>query len=190
MHVFLGLGGLLYLVLEVVVALFEVVNTDKSVFAAGCIRSALRADGNVVEGTEMALDTPDLLFENLVVETCFELSLTCAGGGNVTCCLTTTENDKLLERGDARAVERTVSLVVLEHAQRGDVKDVGAGVTRRSDEVRAVWRELQVADVGSVNFDGTFKLVSGSVVLADLAVLVAGNDVTALGGPAGYAGGG
>lgn len=49
--------------------------THVTVLTTGAIASAGRIDGNVVQWTEMASDSADLLLEDLVEESCLKLSL-------------------------------------------------------------------------------------------------------------------
>lgn len=118
------------LVVEVEVALVEVVNSHVSVLSAAGIALACRVGGNSVEGTEVTSDTADLVLENLVVETGLELTLTGRGSGDIHSGLTTTEDDEVLLGGDSGTVEGCVGYVSLEDlevASRDELDIVSIG---------------------------------------------------------------
>lgn len=89
-------------------------NTDVTVLTTGRISGAEGVAGDRVEGSEMSTDTSNLVFEDLVIESCFELSFSCRGGGDITGFLATAENDKVLASGDGGGVEGSVGHVGLE----------------------------------------------------------------------------
>lgn len=65
----------------------------------------------------MSLDTADLLFKDLVVETSLELSLAGRGLGNVHGILTTSEDDVVFLRSDGSAVQRSIGHVGLHYLE-------------------------------------------------------------------------
>lgn len=82
-HIFLRSAEILHpllaldLELEVKVRWVEVVQTAVSVLSSTAVHGSERADGDVVERTEVTSYTTNLLLEDLVVETGFEFSLSC-----------------------------------------------------------------------------------------------------------------
>jgi len=119
----------LHLVHEVEVRLVEVVDTDVTVLTTGGIggTGGVHIDG--VEGTEVAADTADLVFEDLVVETSLEFTLASRGGCDIHGGLTTTQNHVVLLWGDSGGVEGSVGGVGLHDGEvaRGDKLDVVRG---------------------------------------------------------------
>lgn len=103
----------LNLELEVKVGLVEVVDTDVTILTTGCVDGAEGRDGDVVERTEVTSDTANLLFEDLVVETGFELSLTGAGCGDIHGGLTTSDDNVVLDGCDGGRVEGGIGDVCL-----------------------------------------------------------------------------
>lgn len=117
----------LNLVVEVEVALVEVVNSHVSVLSAAGVALACGVSSDGVEGTEMASHTANLVFEHLVVETGLELTLTGRGSGNIHGGLTTTEDDEVLLGGNGGAIEGCVGYVGLkdlEVAGRNELDEV------------------------------------------------------------------
>ena len=114
----------LHFVHKVKVALVEVVYTNVTILSTTAVSGALGVNCDVVERTEVASDTANLLAEDLVVETSFELSLTGAGRGDIHGCLSTTENYVVLDGGDGGAVERRVGDVCLEHLEAVGSRDL------------------------------------------------------------------
>lgn len=104
----------LNLVVEIEIALVEVVDTDITVLSSRGIASASGVSSNSVEGTEVTTDTTNLVFENLVVESGLESTLAAGGGGDFHGGLTTSQNNEVLLGGDCGAVERGVCRVGLE----------------------------------------------------------------------------
>lgn len=103
----------LNLELEVKVGLVEVVDTDVTILTTGCVDGAEGRDGDVVERTEVTSDTANLLFEDLVVEAGFELSLTGAGCGDIHGGLTTSDDNVVLDGCDGGRVEGGIGDVCL-----------------------------------------------------------------------------
>ena len=103
-----------HLELEVKVRLVKVMHTCITVLSSTAVHCAGGTDGDVVERTEMASDTANLLLEDLVVEAGLELSLSCRSCRHVHGGLTTSEDDIVFDRGDGGAVERSVGDVRLE----------------------------------------------------------------------------
>jgi hypothetical protein len=114
----------LNLKLEIKVGLVEVVDTDVTILTTRGVASTERRDGDVVERTEMASDTANLLFEDLVVEAGFELSLTGAGGGDVHGGLTTSDDHVVLDGCDGGRVEGCVGNVCLHDFERLGVHEL------------------------------------------------------------------
>ncbi|KND88935.1 hypothetical protein TOPH_06453 [Tolypocladium ophioglossoides CBS 100239] len=168
------------LVHKVVVTLVEVVNADVAVFSAACVALAGGVGGDGVEGTEVAADTADLVLEDLVVEAGLEFTLTGGGSGDVHSGLAAAEDDKVLLRGDASAVEGRVGWVVFQDPYLRGL------VLARGDEVGAVSGPLEVKD-GHVEFVNghVVQHVAGlGVVLGHAAVLMARENVLAQSAPA------
>lgn len=113
------------LVVEVEVALVEVVNSHVAVLSAACVALAGGVGGDGVEGTEVASHTADLVLEDLVVESGLELSLAGRGSGDVHGGLTTTEDDKVLLGGDCGAVEGSIGNVCLENLEVAGRDELG-----------------------------------------------------------------
>lgn len=105
------------LVVEVEVALVEVVNSNVAVLSAACVALARGVGGDGVEGTEVTSHTADLVLEDLVVETGLELTLSGRGSGDVHGGLTTTEDDEVLLGGDSSAVQGSIGDVCLENLE-------------------------------------------------------------------------
>ena len=107
----------------------------------------------------MAPDTADLVLEDLVVEAGLELALAGAGGGDVHGGLAAAEDDEVLLRGDAGAVERGVGGVGLEQLEVAGGHEAGGLVLGGGDEVGAVGGPLQVGH-GLVEFvDGDVEVL-------------------------------
>jgi hypothetical protein len=174
------------LVVEVEVALVEVVNSHVSVLSAAGIALACRVGGNSVEGTEVTSDTADLVLENLVVETSLELTLTGRGSGDIHSGLTTTKDDEVLLGGDGGTVERCVGYVSLEDLEVASRDELGSLVLAGSNEVEAVGRPLEIDDrlLKLVNGDVVEQVTGLGVVSAYAAILVASDDELAQGAPA------
>jgi len=105
------------LVQEVEIALVELVDTHVSVLTTAAVALSGGISSHCVERAEMATDTANLLFENLVVEARLELSLPCRGCCDIHSCLSTAEDDEILLDGHRGAVERGVSDVGLENLE-------------------------------------------------------------------------
>lgn len=110
------------LIHEIEIRLVKVVHTHVTVLSATAVPSSLGVDSDIVEGTEMAPDSSNLLHKKLVVEPRFELSLSRAGCGDVHGCLTSSKDHKVLHGRDSGAVEGSVGGVCLENLKviRGD----------------------------------------------------------------------
>lgn len=104
----------LNLVVEIEIALVEVVDTDVTVLSSTGVASAGGVSSNGVEGTEVATDTANLVFENLVVESGLESTLAVGGGGDFHGGLTTSQNNEVLLGSDCGAVKRGVCRVSFE----------------------------------------------------------------------------
>jgi hypothetical protein len=174
------------LVVEVEVALVEVVNSHVSVLSAAGVALARRVGGDSVEGTEVTSHTADLVLENLVVETGLELTLTGGGSCDIHGCLTTTEDDKILLGGDGGTVEGCIGNVSLEDLEVTGRDELGGLVLASSDEVGTIGRPLEIDDrlVELVDGDVVEQVASLGVVSAYAAILMAGDDVFAKGAPA------
>ena len=68
-----------------------------------------------LEGTEMTIDSIDLIFEDIVIESSFEFALTSRRRGDVHGRLTTSKVDEVLLRCGRRCVRRCVGGTLLEH---------------------------------------------------------------------------
>lgn len=105
------------------------VDTDITILTTRAVHGAERADCNVVERTEVTSDAANLLLEDFVVEASLELSLTGRGGCDIHGCLTTTENDVVLDRGDCSRVERGIGDVGLEDLEIVGGDELGRGIS-------------------------------------------------------------
>lgn len=92
-------------------------NADVTVLSSRGIAGAHRVSGDCVQRTEVALDTANLILEDLVVKAGFELSLSGIGGSNVHGCLTTAENYIVFLCGDGCGVEGGVCHVGFEDSE-------------------------------------------------------------------------
>ena len=101
--------------LEVKVRWVKVVNSHVSVFTTTAVHVADRRHCDVVERTEVTTHATNFLLEDLVVETRFEFTLAGRGCRDIHGGLTTTENHKVLDRGDGGGVQRRVSCVGLQN---------------------------------------------------------------------------
>lgn len=79
----------LHLVHEIKVGLVESMHPHVPVFPSTCVCRALRVNCYGVKRSEMAPNSTNLVFEDLVVETGFEFALTCGGGCYIHGCLAT-----------------------------------------------------------------------------------------------------
>lgn len=100
-------------------------DTHVTVLTTGAVDGAERRHGDVVEGTEVASDTADLLLEDLVVEAGFEFSLAGRGGGDVHGCLTTADDDVVFKGGDGGGVEGGVGDVGFHYFEGLGVDELG-----------------------------------------------------------------
>ena len=93
------------------------VNTNVTVLTTGGVGGAGRVDSDSVEGTEVATDTANLVFEDLVVETSLEFTLTSGGSSDIHSSLTTTKNHVFLLRRNSSAVEGSVGNIGLKDGE-------------------------------------------------------------------------
>ncbi len=112
----------------------------------------------------MASDSSDFLFEDLVVESSLEFTLSATGSGDIHRGLSTTENDEILFGSNCGTVQGSIGDVGLHDFKVSRVDELcrksvrigidhilmvaiylGGLVFRRSDEVCAVWRPLKVS---------------------------------------------
>jgi hypothetical protein len=137
-------------------------NPDITILTTTRVTLASWIDGDGVKWSEMASDAANLLLENLVVETRFELSLAGRGGCDVHGCLATSKNDKVFLWGDGGGVERSVGDVGLHDFEVAGVDDLssvssyknpksrgaylGGLVLACGDEICPVWRPLKICD--------------------------------------------
>lgn len=142
----------LNLVQEIKVRLVEVVHTHVTVLTTRAVAGALGVDSHVVERTEMATHTTNLLFENLVVETGLKLALASRRGCNIHGSLTTTEDHVVLDRRDGRAVERCVGNIGVQNLEiiRGN-KLKRARVSNLDFSTEQIDTDLGVLVLGSGN---------------------------------------
>jgi hypothetical protein len=116
-----------------------VVDTDVTILTTRGVAGTKRRDSDVVERTEVTSDTANLLFEDLVVETGFELSLTGAGGGDVHGGLTTSDDNVVLDGCDGGRVEGCVGDVCLHDLERLGVHELREKVSRCLRQLK--WRD-------------------------------------------------
>lgn len=103
----------LHLIGEVKISLIEVVNTNITILSSRSVRFALWVHRDCVQRTEMSTYTADLLFEHLVVESRFKLSLTCGCSCDIHSGLSASEDYEVLLGGNGCGVERGVGYVGL-----------------------------------------------------------------------------
>ena len=148
---------------KVKIGLVEVVHSHVTVLSAAAVSSTLGVNGHVVQRTEMAPDTANLLLENLVVEPRLEFTLSCACGGNIHGRLSTAEDNVVLDGCDRGTVEGGIGRICLKNLEAICGDDLGGALAqgRRTvwgtphlgrlvfgcgDEVGAVCRPLEIGD--------------------------------------------
>ena len=107
----------LYLVHKVEVGLVKVVNADITVLTTRGICGTCWVDVNGVEGPEVTTHTPDLVFENFVVEASLEFTLASGGCSDIHRGLATTKNHVIFLRRDSGGIEWCVGRVGFENGQ-------------------------------------------------------------------------
>lgn len=142
----------LNLIHEVKVGLIEVVHTHITIFSATAVAGSLWVDCDIVQGTEMATNTANLLHEDLVVETCLELSLTGRGGGDVHGCLSATEDNVIFHRCDRSAVQGGVRNITLQDAEILNINELRYLLVSNSQRFKALYPTLAV-----LSFDAVMK---------------------------------
>lgn len=142
-------------------------------------KSNLGRQRQTYQRTEVATDTANLLFENLVVEPRLKLSLPGGCSCDVHGGLSTTQNDKLLLWRNSSTVEGGVCVICLENLEVAGRDELGGLVLARGDEVGPVGAPLQVGDLAAelVNRQVEDEVAILAVVLRHGAVLVTGDDV-------------
>lgn len=122
--------------------------------------------GELTQRTKVATDSTNLLFENLVVETRFEFTLSGVGSGDIHSSLSSAEDDEVLVGRDGGAVKRGVGYVGLEDFEVGGVDELGGLVFRGGDEVGSVGGPLEVGylQVWLVDLD-VVELFSGLILV-------------------------
>lgn len=125
----------LNLVVEVEVALVEVVNSDVSILSAAGVALACRVGSDSVQRTEVTSHTTNFVLEDFVIEPSLKLTLTGRSSGNIHSGLTTTEDDEFLLGGDSGTVEGCVGCIGLE-----DLKIAGRDELKRL--VFVIWDSL------------------------------------------------
>ena len=101
----------------------------------------------LTQRSKVTTDSTDLLFENFVVETRFEFTLSGVGGGNVHGGLSSSENDEVLVGCDGGAVKRGVGYVSLHDLEVSGVDELCGLILRGGDEVCTVWGPLEVGNL-------------------------------------------
>lgn len=176
----------LNLVVEVEVALVEVVNSHVSVLSAAGVALACGIGSDSVQRTEVTSHTTNLVLEDLVIETSLELTLTGRSSGNIHSGLTTTEDDEFLFGGDSGTIKGCVGCIGLEDLEIAGRDELGSLVLACGDKVGTVGRPLEI-DNGLVEFmDGNVveKITGLGIVSAHATILMAGDDVLAESTPA------
>lgn len=117
---------LLYFIHEVEIAFIEVMNPHITILSTAGIASPLGINGDSIERPKMPLDSTDFIFEDLMVEPRFELSL--PGG---CCCdihssLTSSEYDEVFLRRYCRGVQGCVGDVGFEQLEITGRYDLGS----------------------------------------------------------------
>ena len=114
------------------------VDTDVTVLTTGGVCGTGRVDVNGVEGSEVATDTANLVFEDLVVEAGLEFTLAGGGGGDIHGGLTTTENHVFLLWCHAGSVEGSVGGVGLEDGEVAGGHELHTVSERIGTELRMI----------------------------------------------------
>mmetsp|Transcript_31299 Transcript_31299/g.73781 ORF Transcript_31299/g.73781 Transcript_31299/m.73781 type:complete len:212 (-) Transcript_31299:268-903(-) len=94
----------------------------------------------------MPLDVSDLGLVDLMVEQRLELSAPPRRRRHLLCRLSSTHDNVVHERRDARAIDRPVRLVALDRLQRRGIVESGAHVLASCDERHLIEREGEVGD--------------------------------------------
>lgn len=141
------------LIHEIEIALIEMVHSDVSILSTTSISIALRVDCDCVQRTKVTSNSSDLVFENLVVKSCFEFALSCGCSGDIHGCLSASKNDKIFPRGYCSCIQWCISNEILQDLESSGREDFCSLVFACGDEVRAVARELDIVD-GCVIFVG------------------------------------
>jgi hypothetical protein len=119
----------LNLILEIKVSLVKEVHTDVTILTTRGITGSGRVNGNGVERTEVTLDTSNFLFEDLVVESGLEFSLTLRGCCDFRSGLTTTQDDEIFEGCDGGGVEGGIGNIGLQDLEGVDIDDLKNNVS-------------------------------------------------------------
>lgn len=163
-------------------------DTDKTILSSTGKTLAIGMDGDGVDGTEMTTDTTALLQEDLVVETAFEFTLPCAGGGDIHGLLTTPKDDKILDGSNGGGIQGGISGVDLEGMKGRGLVDDGGLILGRGDKVGTVSGELDVGDDGIMLLGGGHLLPGLPVVEGDGTIFVTCDNVLVEVGPTGHGG--
>lgn len=93
------------------------VDTDVTVLSTRGVGGTGGVDGDGVQGTEVATYTADLVFEDLVIESSLEFTLTGGGRCDFHSGLTTTKDHEVLLGRDGSGVERGIRGVGLQDCE-------------------------------------------------------------------------
>lgn len=105
----------LHLIHEIKIRLIKMMHPYVPVLATAGVSSTLRINGNGIQRSKVALDTPNLVLKNLVVKARFELALARRCGGHVGSSLASAENNEFFFGRDGGSVEGRVGEVGLEN---------------------------------------------------------------------------
>lgn len=94
----------------------------------------------------MTSNTPNLLLENLMVETSLKLPLSTRRRRHIHRSLSATQDNEVFLRRDGRAVQRRIADVRLHDLEIRGVDELGRLVFRCRDEICSIGRPLQVRD--------------------------------------------
>lgn len=107
----------LHFIHEVEIRLVKMMHPHVPILTTAAVSGALGVHGNIIERAEVTPHTANLLAEDLVVKSSFELSLSRASSRHVHRRLTAAENHIVFHWGDGGTVERRVCGVRLEDLQ-------------------------------------------------------------------------
>ena len=130
-------------------------NPNVTILSSAGVLLATGVERQRIDGTEMSLDTSNLLFEYQMEEPRLELSAPRVRRCDLHGLLTSTEQDVVLDRGNSGTVHRSVGLVRLQELEGFGVEEFSGGIFGGGDEHCPVLGELEILDkvvVGVVHF--------------------------------------
>jgi hypothetical protein len=107
----------LYLIHEIEIALIEMMNPHIPILSTAGVASPLRVNSDGIKRPKMSLDSTNLIFEDLVVEPRFKLSLPGGGRCDIHGSLASSEYDEVLFGGYCSGVQGCVGDVAFEQLE-------------------------------------------------------------------------